>query len=165
MAVWRLGLSRNVFSVSQQLRCSQTLHFSRYISSADKSDSSNFSWLNKLWNRSPGRQDSQSQTLALVKNTAKPTDLIKIQQDLPFKDNSVLTMEKFIPLTRQELVKRLAKETKLFSPSEIRQLDKLALSFDAYISRRFYIHLEEMKVCLNDFSHKQIKYLFLLVII
>ena len=62
------------------------------------------------------------------------------------REGGLRMMEKFIPLTRHQLVNGLSKETTYFSPSEIVLMKKLSVSLDAYISRHFYVQLEEMKV-------------------
>lgn len=153
MAVWKLGLEKSVFSFAKHLGYSQPFYLSRCMYSKESNSSIFSSWLKKSPNkRSPDKpgvttEPPQSQSLAVVKDSPKRNEIVEIQKRIPFREHSVPSMEKFIPLTRQELVKGLAKETALFSPSEIKQLDQLALSFDAYFSRRFYIHQEEMKVC------------------
>ena len=56
-------------------------------------------------------------------------------------------LEKFIPVTRQVLVKTLLNEDRLLNCDERHQLENFSASLDAYISQRFYVQLEEMKVC------------------
>ena len=54
--------------------------------------------------------------------------------------------EKFIPITRQVLVRTLAQEDTLLSPDERHNMENFAAALDAYISQRFYVQLEDMKV-------------------
>ena len=54
--------------------------------------------------------------------------------------------EKFIPITRQVLVRTLAQENTLLSPDERHNMENFAAALDAYISQRFYVQLEDMKV-------------------
>lgn len=54
--------------------------------------------------------------------------------------------EKFIPITRQVLVRTLAQEDTLLSPDERHNMENFAAALDAYTSQRFYVQLEDMKV-------------------
>ena len=60
-----------------------------------------------------------------------------------------VTTEKFIPITRQMLVKTLVKESAMLSPQERDKLEDFSAALDAYTSQRFYTRLEDMKVSLG----------------
>lgn len=57
--------------------------------------------------------------------------------------------EKFIPVTRRTLVRRLVEEDGLLNWEERRLLESFAASLDAYYSQKFYALLEEAKVRLR----------------
>lgn len=57
------------------------------------------------------------------------------------------SIEKFVPLTRQELVKSLCNERKLLSHEEREKIETLCAALDGYISQQFYTQLDDMKVC------------------
>ena len=54
--------------------------------------------------------------------------------------------EKFIPVTRRTLVKKLVEEEGLLSWEEKRLVEPFAASLDTYYSQKFYALLEEAKV-------------------
>lgn len=66
------------------------------------------------------------------------------------------TLNKFIPVTRQMLVKTLSDDKKLLSPEERESVQSLSAALDACISQQFYSQLEDMKVN-NLFIHNVYK--------
>ncbi len=158
MAAWRLGLAKSFSRVPKRSRylkyqdehALQRLISTTAITKQDNVKESRIMSLRKMLKReAPQVEAGNTQLLSLV-----PTTDIKVQSNDVQKDPESITdsgqrkKEKFIPLTRQQLVKGLSNEHTFFSPSEISGLEKLSLSLDTYTSRRFYIQLEELKVCL-----------------
>ena len=54
--------------------------------------------------------------------------------------------DKFIPVTRQVLVKTLSKERSLLSVDEREKIERFSAALDSYISQQFYTQLDKMKV-------------------
>ena len=144
-AIWRS------FTVT---RIVKTLHFQEKhilkcsISSTRFSQkASRFSALKDFYKRSSPKTAAKPRDATalsgnqLVPVVDEPAMYTQSPEEIPLE-----TKEKFIPLTRHQLVNGLSKERKYFSPSEINQMEKLAVSLDTYIARRFYIQLEELKV-------------------
>ena len=154
MAAWRSGLGKSFSTVTKRLRYQQyqdNCLSHRFISTTSITKQENikeyrtFSVLKRGAASTAG--NTQLQTLAEPEKKEITAQDNAIKNDKHSESSDQRTMEKFIPLTRQQLVKSLSKEHSLFTSSEITGMQKLSLSLDTYISRRFYIHLEELKVC------------------
>ena len=68
--------------------------------------------------------------------------VVREDADREFREE---TRQKFIPVTRRALVRRLAEEEGLLSWDEKRLLENLAAALDARFSQRFKTLLEETK--------------------
>ena len=144
-ALWRSGFT--IPRIIKTLRLQEKHILQCSSSSARFSQKANrFSALKDFYKRSSPETAAKRDATALsasqlVPVVDEPAMYTQSPEEIPLR-----TKEKFIPLTRHQLVNGLSKERKYFSPSEIDQMEKLAISLDTYIARRFYIQLEEMKV-------------------
>ena len=160
MATLSLAIARPFARTLKFFGClqNQEKHVLRFVTSSNSMlvqssiNSRHFSSLRTRILKRPTQSAPQAieQSLVPIEDLAAK-DKTEVQSKLYFeatREDIQPEIEKFIPLTRHELVQRLLKESKLFSPSEISQMEKFSVSLDACISRRFYVQLEEMKVIL-----------------
>ena len=91
------------------------------------------------------KRDDPSQLLT-HRGTVSKKDIIEAQNRVKKFEKQ---KEKFIPVTRRTLVKKLVEEEGLLNWEEKRLLESFAASLDTYYSQKFYALLEEAKVRLG----------------
>ena len=135
--MWRTCLLRASFSHSRSSLAARTTPYPRWsYREASASSLVPFRWFKK---------DDPTQSLT-HRGTMSKKDIVEAQNRVKKFEKQ---KEKFIPVTRRTLVKKLVEEEGLLNWEEKRFLESFAASLDTYYSQKFYALLEEAKVRLG----------------